>query len=305
MIYNNYRFEVPEEKMIRVITDTDVKNEADDAFAVVHAMLSPRFDNRGFIAAHFGTRIPDGMEKSYQELETIFTKMQMESKNKLFRGAQHSLPNAFTPVDSEGARFLIKEAMAEDTRPLYLLFLGPLTDIASAYLMEPEIVGRVTLIWIGGGCYPNGGMEFNLQNDIHAANVVFSSTIPVWQVPKNVYEMMPVSLAELEYRVFPQGIIGRYLFEQLSEHALGEIPRKSAFRSGESWVLGDTPAVGLLLYEHRFEYEWREAPMITQDLQYVPAKFNRPIRVYKRIDSRLLLEDFYCKLALFAQRKEQ
>jgi Inosine-uridine nucleoside N-ribohydrolase len=305
MIYNNYRFEVPEEKMIRVITDTDVKNEADDAFAVVHALLSPRFDNRGFIAAHFGTRIPDGMEKSYQELETIFTKMQMESKNKLFRGAQHSLPNTFTPVDSEGARFLIKEAMAEDKRPLYLLFLGPLTDIASAYLMEPEIAGRITLIWIGGGCYPSGGMEFNLQNDIHAANVVFSSPIPVWQVPKNVYEMMPVSLAELEYRVFPQGIIGRYLFEQLAEHALGEIPRKSVFRSGESWVLGDTPAVGLLLYEHRFEYEWREAPMITQDLQYVPAKFNRPIRVYKRIDSRLLLEDFYCKLALFAQRKEQ
>ena len=36
MIYKDYKFTVPPEKMIRVITDTDAKNEADDQFAVVH-----------------------------------------------------------------------------------------------------------------------------------------------------------------------------------------------------------------------------------------------------------------------------
>ena len=38
-----------------------------------------------------------------------------------------------------------------------------------------------------------GGPEFNLGNDVNAVNVVFGSTMPVWQVPKNVYEMMPVT----------------------------------------------------------------------------------------------------------------
>ena len=84
-------------------------------------------------------------------------------------------------------------------------FWGPLTDIASAYLMEPRIAKRLTVIWIGGGLYPDGGEEFNLGNDIHAANVVFESDMEVWQVPKNVYEMMPVTLAELELRVRPCG----------------------------------------------------------------------------------------------------
>jgi hypothetical protein len=50
----SYAFEVPQEKVVRVITNTDAKNEADDQFAIVHALLSPKFENVGFIAAHYG-----------------------------------------------------------------------------------------------------------------------------------------------------------------------------------------------------------------------------------------------------------
>lgn len=303
MIYDRYQFQVPREKQVRVITDTDAKNEADDQFAIVHALLSPKFDNVGLIAAHYGMdRNADSMERSFRELELILDKMGFDGKI-AYRGAAHPLPSPSEPVDSEGARLIIREAMKEDDRPLYVTFLGPLTDMASAYLMEPRIADRVTVIWIGGGKYPNGGPEFNLGNDIHAANVVFSSPIRVWQVPKNVYEMMPVSLAELQYRVSPCGEIGRYLFDQLIEHSLEEGPRKSAFRTGESWVLGDSPAAGLILYEHRFEYDWVSAPLITQDMTYVHTGLNRPIRVYRHIDSRLILEDLYAKLALFAQTR--
>lgn len=45
MRYSNYMFHVPDEKICRVIIDTDAANEGDDQFAAVHAMLSPRFDN--------------------------------------------------------------------------------------------------------------------------------------------------------------------------------------------------------------------------------------------------------------------
>ena len=305
MIYSNYAFKVPQEKMVRVITDTDAKNEADDQFAIVQALLSPKFDNVGLIAAHFGVGVhPDSMERSHRELEVIMDKLGFE-KDILYHGAPNPLPAPNVPVDSEGARLIMEEAMKDDVRPLYITFMGPLTDIASAYLMEPRIAERVTVIWIGGGRYPAGGPEFNLGNDIHAANVVFSSPMKVWQVPKNVYEMMPVSLAELEYKVRPHGEIGRYLFDQLVEHSMEEIPRKSAFRTGETWVLGDSPAVGLILYEHRFEFDWVKAPLITQDMAYVHTGLNRPIRVYQKIDSRLILEDLYAKLALFAQKQKK
>lgn len=305
MRYTDYAFEVPQEKIVRVITDTDVKNEADDPFAVVQTLLSPKLENVGLIAAHFGVdRVKDSMQQSYEELRIILSKMKIEEEGLICKGAEHPMPDQETPVDSEGARLIIKEAMKEDSRPLFVTFMGPLTDIASAYLMEPAIAGRLTVIWIGGGSYPEGGPEFNLKNDIHAANVLFSSTIPVWQVPKDVYEMMPVSLAELEYRVNGKGEIGTYLFDQLIRHTKEEIPRKSAFRTGETWVLGDSPAVGLLLYEHRFCFAWKQAPLITRDMNYVSTGLNRPIRVYQSVDARLILEDFYAKLALFARKQD-
>ncbi len=303
MIYNDYQFHVPESKIVRVITDTDAKNEADDQFCVVQTMLSPKLDNRGFIGAHFGTRVPDAMERSYHELETIFDKMQFPKEGMIFHGAPHALPDKNTPVDSEGARLIIEEAMKDDPRPLFVTFLGPLTDMASALLMEPRIASRLTVIWIGGAPYPQGGSEFNMGNDVTAANVVFRSKVPVWQVPKNVYEMMAVSLAELEYRVRPCGAIGAYLCDQLNDHAHEPEPAASDFRTGETWVLGDSPAVGLILYEHRFDYEWIPAPHVQPDGCYVQDNpINRPIRVYKHVDSRLIFEDLYAKLALFHSR---
>jgi purine nucleosidase len=304
MRYTDYVFDVPEEKIVRVIVNTDAKNEADDQFTIVQALLSPRFDNLAFIAAHYGNdRHVDSMQKSYGELETIFHLMDFESKGMLFHGAEHALRVNNEPVISDGAKKIVEEAMKNDSRKLYVLFLGPLTDLASAYLMEPAIAKRLTAIWIGGGRYPAGGPEFNLGNDVIAANVVFSSEIELWQVPKNVYEMMPVSLAELEEKVYPCGKIGSYLLEQLNEHAHEAIPRANRFRTGESWVLGDNPAVGLLLYEHRFLFDWIQAPFIQEDQSYVHTGLNRPIRVYKSIDSHLILNDLYSKLALFARKK--
>ena len=301
MVYDRYAFPVPPEKQVRLITDTDAKNEADDQFAVVQALLSPKMDNVGLIAAHFGTdRVPDAMEASYRELETVLDKMQFPKAGLLYHGAPHALPDKTTPVVSEGAELIVREAMKEDPRRLFVIFLGPLTDLASAYLMEPRIAGRLTAIWIGGGVYPTGSPEFNLGNDVNAANVVFSSKIELWQVPKNVYEMMPDSLAELQVRVRPCGEIGRYLFDQLVAHSQEDGPRTSDFRTGETWVLGDSPAVGLILYEDRFSYDWMPAPYITQEQAYVHTGLYRPIRVYRSIDSRLILEDMYAKLQLFA-----
>ena len=80
-----------------------------------------------------------------------------------------------------------------------MAFLGPLTDMASAILLDAEIVRRnVVVIWIGGvgygGLAAGPGIEFNLSNDIAGANVVFDSGMTIWQVPSSVYSMVSVRL---------------------------------------------------------------------------------------------------------------
>lgn len=297
-IMYKYSFEVPKQKKIRLIINTDAKNEADDQFAIVHALLTPKFDIRGIIAAHFGNaRTNNSMEESYAEINKVLDLMEMKGSVKVVRGASKAMENEATPVLSEGAELIIKEALSEETTPLYVVFLGPLTDMAAAYLHNPAIESRVNVIWIGGGAYPSGGREFNLQNDINAANVVFKSKISLWQVPRDVYVTIRVSLAELEYKVKPCGALGEYLVQQMVEvnNANADNPR---WPYGESWSLGDSPAISLLLDPHEYSYEWKCAPLITKEMAYVHNQPNRPIRVYNYVDARFTLEDMFSKIAL-------
>ncbi len=295
---SRYHFVVPEAKKIRLIINTDAKNEADDQFAIVHALLTPRFIIKGIIAAQFGTRrTTQSMLESYEEIQKVLQMTGYDGVIPTFKGAEKDLEKETSPRPSEGAELIIREALSNDPRPLFAIFLGPLTDMASALLMNPEIANRLTVIWIGGGAWPEGGEEFNLSNDIHAANVVFSSGVSLWQVPRDVYLMMRVSLAELQARVEPCGEVGRYLFRQLEDFntAMGE---NLTWPAGESWCLGDSPAIGLLLDQHEYCFDLRPAPRIGHDMRYEHIPGNRLIRVYNRIDPRFILEDFYSKLRL-------
>ena len=68
------RFAPPEACRVRVIIDTDAKNEGDDDFAILHHLLTPQFDVRGICATHFEVKTtqrglpPHSMERSYQEV---------------------------------------------------------------------------------------------------------------------------------------------------------------------------------------------------------------------------------------------
>lgn len=297
-------YEVPESKKIRVIINTDAKNEADDQFAIVHACLTPRFLIKGIIAAHFGTeRTQASMEESYEECEKILSLLNMSEDIPLYRGAQQAMPDERTPILSKGAEFIIQEAMKEEQSPLYVIFLGAITDLASAYLIEPRIADRMTALWIGGGQWPEGEREFNLSNDIDAANVVMASLIPLWVVPRNVYSTIRVGLAELALKVRPYGDIGNYLFQQMVDfnHSAAGNPR---FPKGEMWSLGDSPAVSLLLDHHEYAYEMKPAPRITRDMHYIHHQKERWVRWYNEVDARFTLEDMFAKIALFAANRK-
>lgn len=292
------KFNIPQEKKKRVIINTDAKNEVDDQFAIVQALLSESFEVHGIIAAHFGKGKSLNSEKeSFDEINLVLEKMNMLGQVKVVDGATDAMSDENTPVDSEGARFIIEEAMKEDDRPLHIMFLGPLTDMATALLLEPKIAEKnIKVIWIGGGTWPSGGSEYNLNNDIPSANCVFKSSLEVWQIPRNVYRMMPVTFSELYERVYPHGEIGRYLAQNVIDFNNEGIKRPAEYR-----VLGDSPAVGVVIYENCGEWEWMPAPEFGSNKEYIHTGKNRPIRVYKNIDARFIMEDFYAKIAQFAR----
>lgn len=302
----NYAYQVPEKRKVRYIIHTDCKNEADDQFTVVHALMLDKLEVKGIIAGHFDganyERFPEHTtaDASYQEIEKLLDLMDLTGQYPVLMGSNTALSDERTPIVTEGAKFIIDEAMKEDPRPLYIGMQGAITDLACAILLEPRICQRMTCIWIGGGDYPKGGFEFNLAQDVHAANVVFASEMPVWQIPRVLYKQFASSLAELQLKVRPYGKIGRYLFEQMVDFN-NKMLRFDSWPHGEIWTLGDEGCICALLEEMERDdgYEMIPAPRIhPKDMTYIHGANTKQIRVYKKMDVRLDLEDLFARLQL-------
>lgn len=289
---------LPPNKLTRVIINTDAKNEADDQYAIVQGLLTPSFELHGIIAAHFGSiKSKTSMQDSYDEVMRLLGLMALRGQVRVEKGAEAPIANEQTAADSPGARFIVEQGMKDDPRPLHVAFLGPLTDMASALLIEPQLAKRnIRVVWIGGGEWPAGGREYNLLNDIAAANVVYRSGIEIWQIPSPVYKMMAVSYAELHERVFDKGPLGKYLVEQLVEWNSRMVPGPIEHRS-----LGDSPAIGVMMYADCGESSWVAAPQFTPAMNYLHEGKRGSVRLYRNVDQRYIQEDFFAKLSRFAR----
>lgn len=295
--FDNFKYTVQDKKKLRVIVDTDAACEADDPFAIVHALLTPRFHVKGIIAEQFVSEGGEAsVDKSFAVIQKLLGLMKVTDVP-VFHGSYKKLENEQDIKKSEGADFIIEEARKESEEPLYVLCMGALTNVAIALNKAPDIADKFICIWIGGGFYPHGGWEFNLFNDIHAANAVFKSRVELWQVPMETYCTMQLGYAELQQKVLPCGELGKYLFEQMIDLGM-----KAEWIMGESWSLGDSPSVALALNPGCGWAEIRKAPVFDEEGHYADCDTNREIRVYKRVDSRYVLEDFFSKLAIFAKK---
>ena len=300
-ILNRLGFTVPDDAQVRIIVDTDAKNEADDQYAIMHHLLTPCFDVRGIIATHFESKASvsgETMELSYQEIKKVLALAEIEDVP-VFRGCKLPLSSMQDTQDSEGVDFIIAEARRDDNRPLYIAVQGAMTNVAAALNKAPDIAKKMTVLWNGGGPYPMGRREFNLMQDPDACRVLLESEAAVWQIPQDVYAGLEVTLAELAWKVKPCGKIGEYLFRQLVEQNHKDYNPHFLLRTGENWTLGDNTVIAVLL-QNRFRGNWHEivAPRIKDDLTYEENLNGKKIRVYDSIDVRMTLEDFFAKLNL-------
>lgn len=300
-ILKRLRFTVPEASHVRVIVDTDAKNEADDQFAIMQHLLSPSFDVVGIIASHFEQKAGftgDTMEKSYQEVRHLLELADIEDVP-AFRGCIGPLASQADAPNSEGVDFLIREALRDDPRPLYIAVQGAMTNVAAALNREPSIGERITVLWNGGGPYPAGRWEFNAAQDPAAVRALLESTAAVWQTPQNVYCTLEVTFAEIALKIASCGELGQYLLRQLEEECEREFDPNFMLRTGENWILGDnTTAAVLLQNRRRGNWHMRPAPVLAEDMTYRENPDGKPIRVYDSIDVRMTLEDLFSKMQL-------
>ncbi len=304
--------------IIRVILDNDFGGDPDGLFQLAHQLLSPSNDVKGIIATqHYKEGFygaPGTAAYGKTEADKLITVLNLPSKVNVVEGAAKGIENISIPQESEGADLIIREAMKDDPRPLYILCGAGLTTIASAFKKEPRIGKRIKLVWIGGPEYdgmalppPNAkGIEYNLGIDLLAAQIIFNeSDIEIWQIPRNVYRQAIVSDAELLNRLNTKSSLGSFLINTLTT-----LKKKANGTLGETYVLGDTPLVLVTALQTPWEkdsasspYILQETPLITDKGNYKPNAKGRTMRVYSHIDTRLMFEDLFSKINTFDLHK--
>ncbi|MFF9913588.1 nucleoside hydrolase [Streptomyces sp. NPDC013457] len=87
------------------------------------------------------------------------------------------------PQDPRDARTLIRDTLLAHPAPVTLVPTGPLTNIATFLLAHPELTPRIERIVLMGGSTGRGNTtpaaEFNVLCDPEAADIVFSSGLPI------------------------------------------------------------------------------------------------------------------------------
>jgi len=303
-------------KQMRIIIDNDFGGDPDGLFQLVHHLLSPSVDIRCIIGSHL--RPNDGFDNSSttatnakKHIEDLLEMMDMKGAYPIYEGSNIGLNKIDIPHHSEGAKAIVQEAMRDDTDvPLFVVCGGGLTEIASAYLIEPRIAERLTLVWIGGMEYsdvvlPPPGYartEYNTAIDIKAVQVIFNhSDIKLWQVPRSTYRQTLVTSSELSLRVKPYGEIGKFLVNKIEGHL--------QWAGSECYILGDNPLVLLTALQSIYEadtsssdYQLRQSPRINDEGMYEINRDGRIIKVYTKLDTRLMFEDLFSKLQLRYQK---
>lgn len=281
---------------VRMVLDTDTYNEVDDQFALVYALLSPeRLAVEAIYAAPFHNRRSsgpkDGMERSYAEILRLLDKLGRSPDGWVFKGSTDYLGSNLEPQQSDAAADLVQRALASPVDdPLYVVAIGAITNVASAILMEPKIIEHMVVVWLGGhALYWPHTREFNLQQDVPAARVVFDSGVPLVQIPcMGVTTHLLTTVAELEAYVSGRGAIGDYLVEIVKGY--------HDDHKGWSKVIWDVSTIAYLINSEWIPTDLVHSPILTDQVTWSVDRSRHLIRCANFVHRDPIFRDLFAKL---------
>jgi len=185
----------------KVIIDTDIGDDIDDALALFLALRSPELEIAGITTVY----------KNVQARAQIVSSMLRAAGHSdipIFPGASRPLLSGDLygkPVKLEAmpyqyldemreeivnapltaAEFIIQTAMQAE-KPITLITLGALTNVALALSVKPEIAAKIGKIVVMGGAYDMNVSEYNFSCDPIAAQIVLGAGIKIIAVGLDV-----------------------------------------------------------------------------------------------------------------------
>ncbi len=111
------------------------------------------------------------------------------------------LPQTKHKAESQTAAQFLAARLRQTQKPVSILAIGPLTNIAAAFAKYPQGIHTVTEMVIMGGAFrvagnvENTAAEWNMFADPLAARKVFESGVPIHLIPLDATNKVPIDKA--------------------------------------------------------------------------------------------------------------
>lgn len=241
----------------------------------------------------------EGMELSYQEILTVFEKMDEDPEGKVFRGSPGYLQSLDEPFQNPGVDFIIERALAGEDDPLYIAAIGCPTNVASAILLEPKIIEHIVVIWTSA--YPSNvtlsnAPSLNLMQDKLASQLLFDSGVPHVYLPGyQVGAQIQISLPDMERWVMGKGAIGDYLYHLYTHNPIHAL-RGITDQFGRTRVIWDMINIAWLLNPDWVPSQLVRSPILNDQLFWEHDPHRHLMREAYGCNRDAIFRDFFRKL---------
>ncbi len=188
--------------MQKIILDTDIGDDIDDALALAFALMSDRIELLGvttvfrnaaqraelaccLLEALGRTDIPvyTGIGKTLLQSIPDWEQVAIDHRPRQMEVLKRQEPSV-QPKTQHAVDFIVETVMASDG-DITLVPVGPFTNIAAAFTLEPRLAQK-TRICMMGGATDRVRAEWNALCDPEATRVVFGTGAPITMVGLDV-----------------------------------------------------------------------------------------------------------------------
>jgi purine nucleosidase len=286
--------------MTRIIIDTDIGDDIDDALALAFAVSLTQLEVAAVTTVHAEVALRSRIAAKLLDVAghnavPIATGISLPFRRAPRRGWAASQgrilegDEQFATIVSTPAPEFMKEILDRRAAPATLLAIGPLTNVARLLLDHPEVKDQLDEIVIMGGLIGRAGTEYNIHMDPEAAEVVFKAGVPMRVIPLDVTErcLMPDGLLDA---IVSDGRPLQFLLSRLIKHWQDKDGRRNP-------VLHDPLAVGCLAAPELFTFQGFEIDVaLAGSEQYgrtiARRKAESPVQVCTDVQYEAFLELF-------------
>jgi purine nucleosidase len=193
----------------RVILDTDIGTDVDDCLALALLLASPELQLEGVTCVYGDVDLRARMVLKLLQLhgsahipvlagarKPLLGQRPVYWEGHEGQGLLEAGDEALKPAPEFAPDYIVRTVM-ENPGQIHLVAIGPLTNVALAFLKQPRLAENLAHLTIMGGVFQNRlnlpPAEHNIRSDPEAAHIVFSSGAPITLVPLDITTQVRVT----------------------------------------------------------------------------------------------------------------